>query len=275
MRANVRVGNNISSVDEMLHMAMPEASIQATPMDKLVLLTGTVASPDDVAEAAAAGPGSMSANGDAEICRQPASLGDAAAGDAEGAHRRGQPRRCSRRSASTCSAATRTAERSVRHRPGKRHDRRLPGAIRLTGRRFCDVATHQARRWHLGCRQAVRPRPARHARPAADRWSGRRTLAEPNLTALSGETASFLAGGEFPIPVSQGTAPLHRIQAIWRRPRFHADRPCRWPHLDARPSRSQRVERRGLGQARRLRRSGADDAARGNDASSSAPASRS
>jgi len=28
-------------------------------------------------------------------------------------------------------------------------------------------------------------------------------LAEPNLTALSGETASFLAGGEFPIPVAQ------------------------------------------------------------------------
>ena len=29
-------------------------------------------------------------------------------------------------------------------------------------------------------------------------------LAEPNLTALSGETASFLAGGEFPIPVGVG-----------------------------------------------------------------------
>jgi pilus assembly protein CpaC len=28
-------------------------------------------------------------------------------------------------------------------------------------------------------------------------------LAEPNLTARSGETASFLAGGEFPIPISQ------------------------------------------------------------------------
>lgn len=28
-------------------------------------------------------------------------------------------------------------------------------------------------------------------------------LAQPNLTALSGETASFIAGGEFPIPVSQ------------------------------------------------------------------------
>jgi pilus assembly protein CpaC len=29
-------------------------------------------------------------------------------------------------------------------------------------------------------------------------------LAEPNLTATSGETANFLAGGEFPIPVPQG-----------------------------------------------------------------------
>lgn len=29
------------------------------------------------------------------------------------------------------------------------------------------------------------------------------TLAEPNLTAISGETASFLAGGEFPVPVGR------------------------------------------------------------------------
>lgn len=31
-----------------------------------------------------------------------------------------------------------------------------------------------------------------------------KTLAEPNLIALSGETANFLAGGEFPVPVAQG-----------------------------------------------------------------------
>ena len=30
-------------------------------------------------------------------------------------------------------------------------------------------------------------------------------LAEPNLTALSGETASFLAGGQFPVPVPQAS----------------------------------------------------------------------
>ncbi|WP_165793548.1 type II and III secretion system protein family protein [Hyphococcus luteus] len=29
-------------------------------------------------------------------------------------------------------------------------------------------------------------------------------LAEPNLTAVSGETATFLSGGEFPVPISQG-----------------------------------------------------------------------
>ena len=32
-----------------------------------------------------------------------------------------------------------------------------------------------------------------------------RTLAEPNLTAISGETAKFHAGGKFPIPIVTGT----------------------------------------------------------------------
>jgi pilus assembly protein CpaC len=38
-------------------------------------------------------------------------------------------------------------------------------------------------------------------------------LAEPNLTATSGETASFLAGGEFPVPVSQA---LNQITIEWK-----------------------------------------------------------
>lgn len=33
-----------------------------------------------------------------------------------------------------------------------------------------------------------------------------RVLAEPSLVAMSGQTASYLAGGEFPVPVSQGGA---------------------------------------------------------------------
>ena len=43
--------HNIASVDEMLKLAMPEAQIRVTPMNGTVLLTGTVAAPDDVEEA--------------------------------------------------------------------------------------------------------------------------------------------------------------------------------------------------------------------------------
>jgi pilus assembly protein CpaC len=41
-----------------------------------------------------------------------------------------------------------------------------------------------------------------------------RRLAEPNLVALSGDTASFLAGGEFPIPVSQQ---FNTVTVEWKR----------------------------------------------------------
>lgn len=41
-----------------------------------------------------------------------------------------------------------------------------------------------------------------------------RTLAEPNIVALSGDTASFLAGGEFPIPVAQQSSGQGGVSAI-------------------------------------------------------------
>ncbi len=40
------------------------------------------------------------------------------------------------------------------------------------------------------------------------------TLAQPNLIALSGETASFLAGGEFPVPVASSTGATGGIPTI-------------------------------------------------------------
>jgi pilus assembly protein CpaC len=41
-----------------------------------------------------------------------------------------------------------------------------------------------------------------------------RTLAEPNLTAISGESANFLAGGEFPIPKGYTCDPVTRQCAV-------------------------------------------------------------
>jgi pilus assembly protein CpaC len=49
--ATVRVGTNIGSIQDMLKLAMPEARIQATPMNGMVLLTGTVGAPADIEEA--------------------------------------------------------------------------------------------------------------------------------------------------------------------------------------------------------------------------------
>ncbi len=57
-----------------------------------------------------------------------------------------------------------------------------------------------------------------------------RRLAEPNLVALSGDTASFLAGGEFPFPVS---ADNDKISVEFKKfgvgPRLHADGAQRRP----------------------------------------------
>lgn len=48
---------------------------------------------------------------------------------------------------------------------------------------------------------------------ALERTGVLRTLAEPTLTAMSGETAKFLAGGEFPVPVSQNE---NTISVEWK-----------------------------------------------------------
>ena len=54
------------------------------------------------------------------------------------------------------------------------------------------------------------------------------SLAEPNLVAESGKEASFLAGGEFPVPIAQGTrrerGDLGAVQGIRRPPELHAGR---------------------------------------------------
>ena len=49
--STVRIGNNFDSIGSMLQMALPDARIVATPMNGLVLLTGVVGAPADAAEA--------------------------------------------------------------------------------------------------------------------------------------------------------------------------------------------------------------------------------
>ena len=77
-----------------------------------------------------------------------------------------------------------------------------------------------------------------------------RTLAEPNLTAVSGETAKFLAGGEYPIPVvdSDGKLSVH-LQGVRCRPGLHAGGDVGGPHQPQDRDRGERADRRRRGRA--------------------------
>ncbi|MGJ8537260.1 MAG: pilus assembly protein N-terminal domain-containing protein, partial [Parasphingopyxis sp.] len=193
--ATVRVGTNLNSVSSMLDLAMPEAQIAVTPMNGLVLLTGTVASPSDVQEAQ--------------------SLVQAFVGE--------ETQVVSRLRTATplqVNLQVRIAEvsRSVvrdigvnlltrdttggfqfgvaQGRAGAITTDETTGAI--TGfQGLANATTFGAAGNLLGL-------DIGSALDLAETEGLVTTLAEPNLTALSGETASFLAGGEFPIPLSQG-----------------------------------------------------------------------
>ena len=191
--ANVRVGSNTGSLDEMLRMAMPEANLQATPMNNLVLLTGTVAQPEDVEEAqrlvqAYVGTG-------AQVVSRV-------------------------RSATPLQVALKVKIAEV--------NRSLTKEIGLN---LLSNDTTGGFRFGIGQGSVIKPGDPDEGTTAkilipttgsvisgAGKLFGVdllgalqlseadglvTTLAEPTLTALSGETASFLAGGEFPVPISQ------------------------------------------------------------------------
>ncbi len=71
---------------------------------------------------------------------------------------------------------------------------------------------------------APSPAPSSRSAPrlrAMERAGVIRTLAEPNLTAISGETATFLAGGEFPMPGGLCAAiPTHARRSARSRSQF-------------------------------------------------------
>ena len=177
--ANVRVGTNIGSVEEMLRLAMPEAQVQVTPMNNLVLLTGTVASPEDAAEAARLTQAYVG-EGTQVVSR----LRSAVPLQVNLRVRIVEVNRTLLKqigvnlfSASTATAGPVSSPFSV-------------GSL-LTGGTTLGMA---GRLFGLDLAGAL---------DLAAKDGLVTVLAEPNLTALSGETASFLAGGEFPIPVAQ------------------------------------------------------------------------
>ena len=206
--ATVRVGNNFDSIGGMLRMAMPDAKIVATPMNGLVLLTGTVAGPEDAAEAerlvqAFVGDGSKVLSRLKTATPLQVNLQVRIA-------------EVSRSFVKNFSANLQTFDGSAGFKFGIAQGRAQPqfapfaGVTPNTGTFVGGTAANE------GSNQVTRG--ANTTLGLAGRLLGLdilsaidlgetigqvSTLANPNLTALSGETATFLAGGEIPIPISQ------------------------------------------------------------------------
>lgn len=192
-----RVGNNIETIDQMLSLAMPDASISANTMNGFVLLTGTVQSPDDAAEAemlvqAFVGEGTkvlsrlrtatpLQVNLQVRIAEVNRSLvkemnGNILTRDTESALGNGFLGGVfgGRTAGSISTDANGNTIYNITTPSGTRS---LAGAGRLFG---LDLIASL----DIGERSGLVA-----------------TLAQPNLTAISGETADFLAGGEFPVPI--------------------------------------------------------------------------
>jgi len=223
--ANVRVGTNLDSIEQMLKLAMPEAKIQTSTMNNTVLLTGTVAAPEDAAEAERlvkafvddktnvisrlkmATPLQVNlhvkfAEVNRSLVRQMGT--NLTTIDGSGGFKFGLQQG---RSAGSTIAT----------------DPNLPLGIgtSVKGYAFDPTAVSATNPQGLVLQNGTTVTPLQGVSTLAGMGKlfglnilgtldlgetiGLVTsLAEPNLTALSGETANFLAGGEYPIPVSTG-----------------------------------------------------------------------
>lgn len=214
--ANIRVASNIGSLDQMLAMAMPDAKVSVSTMGtNTVLLTGTVSAPEDAAEAErlvnaflgkdanvisrlkTATP--LQVNLQVKIAEVSRSLlrevgGNLQMADASSGFRFGigTGRPIGGREFSfggPLGVGGGAAQTSIN----------LPDGTKLVGPSVDSRgATSLA---GLGKLFGVN---MLGALDLSERLGLVTTITEPNLTALSGETATFLAGGEFPIPLAQG-----------------------------------------------------------------------
>lgn len=212
--ANVRVGSNIDSVDQMLRVAMPDAKIAVSTFGAdTVLLTGTIGAPEDAAEAQRLVQAFMGKTTNvisrlktatplqvnlqvriAEVARTLVkSIGvNLTSIDATGGFQFGIGQG---RSGFSPIFAPNTATGI-----GQSVKVTLPNGSTIDGTNVLPVAGSTT----LAGAGSLFGLNLLGALDAGETVGLVTTLAQPNLTAISGETADFLAGGEFPYLVSQG-----------------------------------------------------------------------
>jgi len=204
--AKVRVNQNISDINDILHQAMPDANLNVRTVGQVAVINGTVASPEDAAQAemlvkAALNPG-------VDVTKDGASLNIVPVSRVKVA------------TPLQVNLKVKVAEinRTLLKQIGVNLLTQTNGGFKIGvlqgGGIYLPPAGSESQ---TGAGQIIR-NPLGSTISGVGKLFGLNltssvdlaeedgvisVLAEPNLTALSGETASFLAGGEFPIPVSQ------------------------------------------------------------------------
>ena len=230
--ATVRVGNNFDSIGQMLRLALPESAVTATTLNGLVLLTGTVATPDEGAEAerlvqAFVGDGTkvlsrlktatpLQVNLQVRIAEVSRSFTknigtNLTTIDGTGGFKFGLGSGRNPASFVTTDPALplgvgQTVQgytidpTALTRLPNGQID---PSSIKLVQKPGTSL-TKGSGQTTLGGLGKIFGLDVLGSLDLGETIGQVSTLANPNLTALSGETATFLVGGEIPIPISQG-----------------------------------------------------------------------
>lgn len=202
--ANVRVSQNLTSVDELLRAAMPESNIKVINAGQMAVLTGTVASPSDSAKAemmvsSMLNPGvDMSKDGAAcKICV----INNLKTATPLQVNLKVKIAEVNRSLLKQVGVNLLSSDPTSGFKFGIGQG--APGATSGPGSSPFDVNSLLTGGTTIGAAGKLFGLDLAGAIDLAAKDGLVSILAEPNLTALSGETASFLAGGEYPIPVSQ------------------------------------------------------------------------
>jgi len=208
--ATVRVGSNLDSVDAMLRLAMPEAKIGVSTMgSSTFLLTGTVKTPENAAEAERLVQAYVGKEANViSRLRQATPLQ---------VNLQVRIAEVSRSLVKSLAVNMSTIDSSSGFKFGlgqgtiKQHSPGLPmgvgGSVEVTLPDGTKVPGSSVSTASAGSTLAAAGKlfgvNILGSLDAGETIGLVTTLAQPNLTALSGETAEFLAGGEYPIPISQ------------------------------------------------------------------------
>ncbi|MFA6115853.1 MAG: type II and III secretion system protein family protein [Sphingomonas sp.] len=212
--ANVRVSQNITSIDRMLKLAMPDADIRVTTTGQIAVLTGTVGSPDDSAQAErlvtallnpgidASAPGAALKIGVFNRLRTATPLQ---------VNLQVRFAEVSRSFIKNVGVNLKSLDTTGGFLFGIGSGRDagtitppVPPTATTPGTGTSFTFLNGSARTTLGLAGKLFGLDLLSAIDLGETIGQVSTLANPNLTALSGETGTFLAGGEVPIPVSQG-----------------------------------------------------------------------